>query len=191
VFEDVRQAFRELLNGNVPPEARRAALSDMRATLVRAKMALDDLREGIAVTRKRLVVERGELETIRRRRVLAEGIGDKETVDVATRFEAHQSERVALFEKKLEVQEGELALVEGEVEEMTAQYKAANAGVGWGMAAGSAPSTADVGDDGSGRASGDPGLDQELDTLDRARRRSASEAEADARLAELKRRMGR
>ncbi len=162
----------------------------MRSTLVRAKMALDDLRSGIDATRKRLAVERGELETIRRRRGLAEGIGDKETVEVATRFEAHQGERVALFERKLEVQEGELALVEGEVEEMTAQYKAANAGVGWGMAAGSAPSTADIGGDGAGQTTGDPGLDLELDALDRARRRSASEAEADARLAELTRRMG-
>jgi hypothetical protein len=163
----------------------------MRATLVHAKLALDDLRGGIEVTRKRLLAERGELDTIRRRRGLAEKIGDKETVDVAVRFETLQGERIALHERKLEVQEGELALLEREVEEMTAQYKAANAGVGSGMAAGAAAEMSDPGGETLRDTSGDPALDQELNSLDRARRRSASEAEADARLAELKRRMGR
>lgn len=175
----------------MPPEARRAALSDMRSTLVHARLAVDDLRGGIDVTRKRLVAERGELDTIRRRRVLAEKIGDKETVDVAVRFESLQGERIVVHERKLEVQESELALLERELEEMTAQYKAANAGVGSGMAAGAAAGLSDTAGDTLGDTSGDPGLEQELNSLDRARRRSASEAEADARLAELKRRMGR
>jgi hypothetical protein len=191
MFEDVRRAFNELLNGNVAPEDRRDALSGMRDTIVHARMALDDLRSGIEATRTRLKQERTELETIRRRKTLAEGINDTETVQVATRFETLQGEKVAVMEKKLEAQEGELAIAEREVEEMKAQFKAASAGVGSGLraggpgtAGGGMPSDAELG---LGR---DPGLGQEIDSLDRARRRAASEADADARLAELKRRMG-
>ena len=186
MFEDVRQAFRELLNGNVAPEERRSVLSDMRDTIVRARMALDDLRSGIAATGKRLAAERAELETIRRRRVLAEGINDKETVEVATRFETLQGEKVSVLERKLEAQKGELAIAEREVEEMKAQFKAANAGVGSGLRPGAAmPSDAEL-----GLGQHDPGLAQEIDSLGRAQRRAASDADADARLAELKRRMG-
>lgn len=186
MFEDVRDAFRELLNGNVAPEERRSMLSDMRDTIVRARMALDDLRGGIAATAKRLAADRAELETIRRRRVLAEGINDLETVQVATRFETLQGEKVAVLERKLEAQEGELAIAEREVEEMKAQFKAASAGVGSGMRAGAAmPSDAEL-----GLGDRDAGLAQEIDSMDRARRRAASDADADARLAELKRRMG-
>lgn len=189
VFDDVRQAFRDLLNGDVAPEARRGMLHDMRDTLVRAKLAIDDLRVGVDVTRKRLATERGELDTIRRRKTLAEGIGDAETVAVAARFEGTHAERLQLLEKKLEVEEGELALVEREVAEMKVQFKAASTGVGSGLRAGgvgSAPlSDGELGLDDSGA-----GLAQELGAMDRARRRAASEAEAEARLAELKRRMG-
>ncbi len=192
MFEDVRRAFNELLNGNVAPEDRRDALSSMRDTIVRARMALDDLRGGIGSTRARLQQERTELETIRRRRTLAEGINDTETVSVATKFESLQSEKIAVFERKLAAQEGELAIAEREVEEMKAQFKAASAGVGSGLRP-SGPGTVNNGmpsDAELGLGNRDPALQQEIDSLDRARRRAASEADADARLAELKRRMG-
>lgn len=189
MFEDLRQAFNELLHGNVAPEDRRAVLSDMRDTLVRAKMALDDLRDGIVVTRKKVAVERGELETIRRRRTLAEGIRDLETVEVATRFETLQGEKLAVLEQKLEIQERELAMAEREVAEMTSQLKAAHAGVGSGLRPGG-PGTALPTDAELGLDPRDTKLEQEIDTLDRSRRRAASEADAEARLAELKRRMG-
>ena len=189
MFEDVRQAFRELLNGNVAPEDRRAMLVEMRETLVRAKLALDDLRNGVAATQKKLTAERNELETIRRRRALAERIQDTETVEVAIRFETLQGERLALLERRLEVETSELAMVEREVAEMTAQYKAAGAGVGSGLRPGGA-GTAPVTDAELGLGERDSGLANEFDSLDRARRRAASEADAETRLAELKRRMG-
>jgi len=189
VFEDIRQAFHELLNGDVAPGDRRGLLSEMRDTLVRAKLAVDDLRAGLEVTRKRLAAEQRELETIVRRKTLAEGINDTETVAIAARFEATHAERVALLQKKVEVEEGELALVEREIEEMKAQYKAANAGVGSGLRSGgpgsAPPSDAELGLDDRGA-----GLAQELGQMDRQRRRSESEAGAEARLAELKKRMG-
>ena len=108
---------------------------------------------------------------------------------IRDRFEAHHLERVALLQKKLEAEEGELALVEREVEEMKGQFKAASAGVGSGLRAGgpgsAPPSDAELGLDDRGA-----GLASELGAMDRERRRATSEADADARLAELKKRMG-
>ena len=181
MFEDIRQAFRELLHGNVAPEERRGMLSAMRDTLVRARLALDDLRAGLEVTRRRMATERAELETVRRRKSLAEGIGDLETVTIAERFEAHHLERLVVLERKEGAQASELALVEREVQEMTEQFKSATAGVGSGMAA--APNQ-DPLDEAAG-------MDAELGAMGRAQRRAAAEADADARLAELKKRMGK
>ena len=38
VFSDIRQALRDLLQGNVPPEGRRELLSVMKDTLVRGRL---------------------------------------------------------------------------------------------------------------------------------------------------------
>lgn len=185
MFDDVRHAFRELLHGNVPPEGRRELIAVMKDTLVRARLALDDLRDGVEATRKRVDRERSELETIRRRRGLAQGVGDGETVRVAERFESQQAERLAVLEQKLAAQESELALVDREVTEMKEQLKAALAGVGSGMRAGTMDTATDPLD--GGRAE----LEQQLNDLKRAERRASADADAAARLAELKKRMGR
>jgi hypothetical protein len=190
MFDDVRRAFRELLHGNATPEERRSALAEMKETLVLARMGLDDLRKGVEATRARVAAEHRELETVRRRRTLAEGIKDQETVDVATRFERQLQDKVAVLEKKLEAQEAELAYTEREISEMTADMKAAAAGARFGPATtpvdpplGAEPTDPDV-DVGGERLSG------ELDRLARERRRAEADAAADERLAALKRRMG-
>ena len=185
MFDEVRQAFRELLHGNVPPEGRRELISVMKDTLVQARLAMDDLREGIEETRRRIQRERREVETVRRRKGLAQNVGDEETVKIAERFEAQHAERLGVLEQKLVVQENELALVERDVAEMKEQLKAALAGVGSGIRAGTVDSAADPLDD--GRA----GLEQQLNDLKRTELRASAAAEADAALAELKKRMGR
>ena len=185
VFDELRAALRDLVHGNVPPGERRETLSLMRDTLVRARMGVEDLRESLEVTRRRVASEKMEVETVRRRKVLAEGVGDAETVKVAERFEMQHLERLVVLEQKLSAQESELALIEREVTEMTQQFKAATAGVGSGISPGS-PSSVDEGIPDERRD-----LERELDTMGRAQRRAAAEADADARLAELKRRMGK
>ena len=185
MFDDLRHAFRELLHGNVPPEGRRELIAVMKDTLVQAKLALDDLREGVEVTRKRVERERAELDTIRRRKGLAQGVGDAETVAIAERFETQHAERLAVLEQKMAVQESELALIERDVTEMKEQLKAALAGVGSGMRSGTVDAAADPLD--GERA----GLEQQLNDLKRAERRANANADADAALAELKKRMGR
>jgi hypothetical protein len=185
VFDEIRQAFRELLHGNVPPEGRRELIAVMKETLVQARLAMDDLRDGVEVTRKRVERERMELETIRRRKGLAQNVGDAETVTVAERFESQQAQRLSVLEQKLSAQESELALVEHDVAEMKEQLRAALAGVGSGMRSGSVDAMRDPLD---GEKTG---LEEQLNDLKRAERRAAANADADAALAELKKRMGR
>ncbi len=185
MFDDIRHAFRELLHGNVPPEGRRELIAVMKDTLVQAKLALDDLREGVDITRKRVAQETMELETIRRRKGLAQNVNDAETVTIAERFEQQQAERLSVLQQKLAAQEGELALVERDVAEMKDQLKAALAGVGSGMRSGTVDAAADPLDEGNAA------LEQQLNDLRRAERRANADASADAALAELKKRMGR
>jgi hypothetical protein len=91
---------------------------------------------------------------------------------------------VAVLDRKVAVQAEELALAEREVAEMTAQLKSAAAGVGDGPAP-RPLSDAELGLDDAAA------LRQSLDTMGRAAARASAEADAEARLAELKRRMGR
>ena len=191
MFDDVRQAFRDLLRGTPPSgDARRSIVAQMRETLVQARMGLDDLRKGVEETRARLVRERAELETVRRRKQLAEGIKDAETVAVAERYEKQHAERATLLERKLETQEAELAMVEREVGEMNAEFKLAAAGATPGVSAGTAtgPSVPGSEDD---VTTDNAGLRDEIDGLARARRRADAESTADEKLAALKRRMGK
>ena len=185
MFDDIRHAFRELLHGNVPPEGRRELIAVMKDTLVQAKLALDDLREGVEITKKRVAQESMEVETIRRRKGLAQGVNDAETVQIAERFEAQHAERLSVLQAKLSAQEGELALVERDVTEMKEQLRAALAGVGSGMRSGTVDAGADPLDDGTAN------LEQQLNDLKRSERRANADAGADAALAELKKRMGR
>jgi hypothetical protein len=199
MFDDVREAFRDLLRRTPPSgDARRSIVAQMRETLVQARMGLDDLRKGITETQARLKRERMELETVRRRKQLAVGINDAETVAIADRYEKQHTERIALLERKLETQEAELAMVEREVGEMNAEFKLAAAGGTPGVSAGS-PATGASGanPDAAAQAEAEEamgdqaGLRDELDGLARARRRADAESSADEKLAALKRRMGK
>jgi hypothetical protein len=197
MFDEVRQAFRDLLRGTPPSgDARRSIVAQMRETLVQARMGLDDLRKGLVETQARLTRERSELETVRRRKQLAVSINDAETVAVAERYEKQHAERVALLERKLETQEAELAMVEREVGEMSSEFKLAAAGATPGVSAGTSAGPSDAG---AGAATGgvddvldeQAGLNAEIDGLARARRRADAESAADEKLAALKRRMGK
>jgi hypothetical protein len=187
MFESFRQSLNDLMDRATPPEERRAVLTRMKQTLVQARMGLDDLRGGVAITRQRLEAEMRELETMRRRKTAATAINDVETVALAEKYEAVHAERTEVLRRKLEAQEAELVMVEREVSEMTSELKQAM------MGAGSSAGT--IADD--ARTETDAVLDQggdvaeEIDALSRAGKRSAREAEAEQKLAELKRRMGK
>ena len=187
MFESFRQSLNDILDRATPPEERRAVLARMNQTLVQARMGLDDLRGGVGVTRERLDVETRELETMRRRKAAAVAINDAETVALAEKYETLHAERAEVLRRKLEAQEAELGMVEREVGAMTSDLKQAM------LDAGGNPSS--ISDD--ARAEADAILDdgkgvaEEIDAMSRAGRRSARESEAEQKLAELKRRMGK
>ena len=207
MFESLRQSFRDVFAQATTPGEKRAAVAQMKDTLVQAKLGVEDLRGGVEATRRRLEAERAELETVRRRKGLAQQIGDAETVAIADKFEKHHGERVAMLEKKLDAQESELALVEGEVREMTEEFKRAAAGrpmtggtpgaAGGQIGVGGGPSESDV--EAAAReldaeldgGAADAALRSDIDALGRQQRRVAHDDLAAARLAELKRRMGK
>lgn len=186
MFEHLKASLQDLLQGRVAPDARRGAIADMKRALVSAKLGVADLRDGVEQTRRRLEDERAQLATVQRRKALAAGIPDPETVAIAEKFEAQHAERIAVFERKLEAQEAEAALAERDYDEMLKQLKAAGAGVGSGLTDGATgPTDAELG------LRDDTGLNNELDMLARRRSRNEAESAAEAQLADLKRRMGK
>ncbi|HYW31048.1 MAG TPA: hypothetical protein VE869_06020 [Gemmatimonas sp.] len=189
MFDQLRDSLRSL-SGRLPPEERRRVTSAMRDAMIHAKVSLQDLRDGIATTESRLAKERAELDTVRRRQGLAAGIGDQETVAVAERFATQHAERVTMLETKLMSQQQELTVAERELDDMSTQLRMAISGLDSTMG----------GHDATARREVDALLDDSMDSNDDARspehttvRRSRAEREADAedRLAELKRRMGK
>jgi hypothetical protein len=194
MFEQLRASFRAMLSEARSPDDRRAVLAEMKTSVVRARMGIDDLRKGVEEAGRRLEAGRGELETIRRRRQMAEQIGDAETVSVAQRFEALQVERVDVLTRKLETQQAELSLVEREVAEMTVDLRRAIDGVP--LRDGPTGSTAAGSPGGIGTTLDDPldadgVLREQIDALGRQQTRSSREADAEARLAALKRKLGK
>ena len=179
MFERLKETLRDALSRASSPQGR-AALAQMRDALVQAKVGLADLRQGVERTRARLEAERAELDTVRRRGKLAADIDDRETVTLAGQYERKHSDRVVVLEKKLAAQQEELALAEHEIDEMTAQLRAAYVGVVPPDVA-PPPTMPDPAEQAR----------EETDTLRRDIERTAREAAAQRHLDELKRRMGK
>jgi hypothetical protein len=182
VFEQLRRSFEDLLNRATKPEDRREIVSRMKDTLVQARLGLDDLRDGLTRTQRKLEAERRELLTVTRRKELAVGINDKETVTVAERFEKQHQQRVTILEEKIAVLSREVELAEREVEEMKAEIRQAMAAP---ASAASFPPEDPLVDAEQSRAR------DELDAMARDRARASRDEDAARRLEELKRKMGR
>jgi hypothetical protein len=184
VFEQLRRSLNELLERATKPEDRRLVVIRMKGTLVQARLGVDDLREGLAQSHRKLEKERQELLTVRRRKELAVGIQDAETVSVAERFERQHEQRVSVLEEKVAVQTRELELAERELEEMKAEIRTAMSGVPGSVGSESL-------DDPLAEAGENPRVGEEIDALARSRARADRDAEASRRLEELKRKMGK
>ena len=192
MFESLRKSLDDLLSRSTPPEERRQIVSRMRDTLVQAKVGLQDLRDGLAQSKRRLEQERRELDTVQRRKRLAEQSNDAETVRLANQYEQMHVERVAVLERKVEAQESELALAERDVAQMMIELRQAASGIpSAGERSNAAVSAAmDEIESEMGSAKGES-LRSEIDGLSRARTRADHEADAARKLEELKRRMGK
>ncbi len=198
MFDQLRDSLRSL-SGRLAPEERRRVVSTMRDAMVHAKLALNDLRDGVRATERRLAEERESLETVRRRQGLAAGIGDTETVEIAERFAAQHAERVAMLETKLMAQQQELTVTERELDDMSQQLRLAMSGVDPNVHGPDVTARREVDallDDSVGAdfTDGDRSATMDADSGEaRPNRRTRAEREADAedRLAALKRRMGK
>lgn len=190
VFDGFRRSFDDLLARATKPEERHLVASRMKETLVQARLGLDDLRGGLETARKRLAAEETELETVRRRKHLAEGINDAETVNIAAKYEQMHAERVEVLRQKVSAQEAELALAERDVEQMTTELRGVLSGTDPRASSRIDAARAEAEAEAAASA-GDASLKSELDSLGRARAQADREADAARRLDELKRRMGK
>ena len=191
MFERLKDAINAALDAATGPPDGREVLSRMRDAVIETRAALEGMKQGVAKTEQRLTLERRQLKDAERRGRMAAEIDDQETVEVADellqlsgerRIGGRQHrERVEVLEDKLEAQRAELALAERELEEMKGQLKKAagssNAETAWREieAAGGVRPETDVGDE---------LLRSQLD-------HAAREAEAEARLDALKKKMGK
>jgi hypothetical protein len=186
VFEQLRRSLNDLLERATKPEDRREVVSRMKGTLVQARLGLDDLRDALTQSQRKLERERRELETVLRRKELAVKVNDAETVTVAERFERQHTERVRVLEDKVVVQTREVELAEREVEEMKVEIRNAMAGV---TPPPRGSPLEDPDDDPLGDTQGTKAR-EEIDSLARERARADRDADATRRLEELKRKMG-
>jgi len=188
VFKRLRDALEAALAAATPPADLFALAGQMREALIEARAGLGRMRDDLAVTEREQRAQAAEIETAQRRRDLAAGIEDAETVEVADRYLARQRERAAVLERKVAAQREEIALAERDVAEMAAQLDEVTRRKGTveGGRSAQAAWTA-LGQAGVDR----PELDAEQEALKARMDRAAREAEADAKLEELKRRMGR
>jgi len=206
MFEHLRRSWQSLLDGSLPPDERREVVSAMKETLVHARVGVSAMRDGLAEVRARLDKERLELATCTRRKQLAQQINDAETVAVAARFELHHQERCTMLERKFAAQEAELVLAEREIAEMTTELKFAASGArapgsnytgAFGAPSpGGSPTSSNPGGAGpnAGRDAGPsshPGAPKAPSGADSDSSSHAAELDAELRLAELKRRMGK
>jgi hypothetical protein len=175
MFERLRQAVNAALDAATPPPDWRDLRDQLRRAAVDGRAALMQLRDALQKTERDLAVERAQLEAAQRRGAMATDIGDAETASVAERFAARHGERVAMLEQKLGAQQTELALLERDVDEVVAKLRDLQLRAGVPAEGSRVQPPPDV---------DDSELGAQLD-------RSAREADAEARLRELKNRMGR
>lgn len=185
MFEQLRDALHGL-SDRLAPEERRRVTSAMRDALMHAKLGISELKEGARTTESRLAAERVELDTVRRRQGLAAQINDAETVAIAERFAAQHAERVAVLEAKLMAQQQEIAMVEREYDEMSSQLRLAMAGVAPGASGPDVAAKREV-----DALLADEPLPDAKGASSPRRTRAEKEADAESRLADLKRRMGK
>ena len=215
MFENLRRAFREAvdnfnreLDRDAVPEAVDGLLKGMEKEAVNAKSGLESLKQELAATRKRAAAEKREAEVCRRREELARKIGDAETADIAARFGEKHEQRCQVLTEKGDAIQAEVRLRESEFDDMLNQIREARkrrssieATAGRTRARRSVNAADDLfGEldrmaekiDGAGSRTGteDAPFDDGRE-FDEQLGRTRREEVIDARLEELKRRMGR
>ena len=185
MFERLREALDAILDA-AGSEGDAGGL--MHEAVVEARASLDEMRAQIARTEQRLDREREQLRDAERRGKLAEGIEDRETVEIAKRFAGKHSEHVSVLKRKLEAQRAEAALAQEEFSQMREQLKQMRRKTMGAEATARVESAwRDIERAGGVR----PDRDFEQDLLRSQLDAATKEARADEQLQQLKKKMGR
>jgi phage shock protein A len=132
MFDNLRNAFREAIENfnkelarDQVPEAVDSLLAGMRAEVADAQARVRELE--VLITRATAEAEREKTEaaTARRRGKMAEDIGDADTAQVAAQYVASREERQRVLEQKAAAMKEELAIRTREVEDMLVKVKEA------------------------------------------------------------------
>jgi hypothetical protein len=161
----------------------------MREAVVELRAAVSRMRDDLKTTTQQLEAERRHRDDAERRGKLAEGIGDRETVEIARQFTGKHAERIAVLEQKLSAQRAELSLTERELEELTARLHAVERERPVSGSRGGSAEAAWRDIEAAGGARPETDLADEL--LKNRMDREAREAAAEAQLRELKKKMGK
>lgn len=215
MFENLRNAFREAVE-NFNRELGREGVTEtvdgllkgMEKEAVAARSGLESLKKQRKAARERAAAEGREAEVCRRRESLARKIGDTDTAGIAAQFADKHENRQRVLSDKAKAIEAEIHLLEAEYADMIEQIRKARANrdslaatAGRTRARSSIHRTddlfgeldrmADRIDGGEDRADASRDLFDDGPEFDETLRRARREEVADARLEELKRRMGR
>ena len=207
LFSSAWDSFLAELGRRDPEDHVAALLSGMRREMVDARAALPLYEDAVRAADAELARERKALDDTVRRGGLAERINDAETVRIAAEFADRHRRRVAVLEDKARAARAEQELRAQEVQDMMRRYKEADANrfallndIRRAQSQGRLDNMANAkAFDDFGRAAEKMETDfayqeamEELSDLDRPPPPppSSREAEVDARLQEMKRRMG-
>lgn len=215
MFDNLRRAFHEAvdnfqreLDRDAVPEAVDRLLRGMQREAVEARAALSASKEQLDRAQKRSEEEARRAETCERRETLARDIGDTDTADVAARYAERHADRSRVLADKASAIEAEIRLQEAEYAEMLAQIGKARANRDTLAASvGRTRARESIGDaddlfgemdrmagrigDTEAAAGAEEAFRGGAREFDEALGASRREEVADARLEELKRRMGR
>lgn len=172
-FEEIKAHLDRLFSYR-PAGSTREQAASLREALIDIKVAKGELLEALGRTEAELKRARTDLADSKRRRGLAEGIEDQETVRVADEHLARVLGRVDLLERKVLVQRDEMAMVERDYQAVHERFRRANAGL---------PSDYRP----EGESLDDPDAAADTAALDRERRDAAVEEQ----LKFLKKKLGR
>ena len=132
VFEDLRHAFRDAvrnfrseLHRDEIPETVDALLYGMKQEAAGAIARVSEIEKTLARTKEEAALEAREADTCRRRETMAASIGDEDTAKIAGEFALKHERRRQVLDQKVEALEKELEMLRGDVEEMVGKIKEA------------------------------------------------------------------
>lgn len=127
LFSQAWASFLDEVGRREPEDQVAGLLGAMRREMVEARAALPLLEQNHNAAVAELAREKQRLADTERRRGQAERIGDAETVRIATEFEEKHRRRVAVLEEKVRAAAAEWELRRDESREMMEKYKEADA----------------------------------------------------------------